>query len=131
VGFDLHGKKAGIVGTGKIGAVTAEIFRGFGMEVLAYDPFPRPDWAEAQGVRYVALSDVWAQADVVSLHVPLTPDTAHMINADSLAAMKPGVIVLNVSRGGLVDTTALISALKSGQVAGWDWMCMRRRRESF
>ncbi|MGA0333541.1 MAG: 2-hydroxyacid dehydrogenase [Kiritimatiellia bacterium] len=118
VGFDLFGKTAGIVGTGKIGALTAQILRGFGMEVLAYDPFPRQEWAQKYGISYRPLQDLLETADILSLHVPLLPETRHMINADSLSAMKRGALLLNVSRGDLVDTGALIEALKSGQLGG-------------
>jgi D-lactate dehydrogenase len=118
VGFDLYGKTAGIFGTGKIGKITAQIFRGFGMQVLAFDPFPQPQWAEEFGVRYVDLETLAAQSDVVSLHVPLTPETHYLIRRETLALMKRGVIIINVSRGALIDTTALIEALKSGHVGG-------------
>lgn len=118
VGFDLFGKTAGIVGTGKIGRVTAQILRGFGMEVLAYDPAPQPDWAAVHRVVYVPLPELFRHSDVVSLHVPLTPETHHLIRRETLAALKPGALLLNVSRGALMDTTALIDALKSGRLGG-------------
>jgi D-lactate dehydrogenase len=118
VGFDLHGKTAGIVGTGKIGRVAAQILRGFGMDVLAHDPAPQPEWAGAHGVTYVPLPELFRRSDVVSLHVPLTPETRHLIRHETLAELKPGVILLNVSRGALVDTTALIDGLKSGRLGG-------------
>lgn len=118
VGFDLHGKTAGIVGTGRIGALTAQIFRGFGMTVLAYDPVPNPDWAAEHRIHYVPLDQLLAQSDILSLHVPLTPETRHIINAETLRTLKPGAHLINVSRGGLVDTTALIAALKTGQLGG-------------
>ncbi len=118
VGFDLHGKTAGIIGTGRIGAITAEIFRGFGMKVLAYDPMPQQTWAIEKGIQYVALEEVISSSDVLSLHVPLVSDTHHLMNAESISCMKPGAILLNVSRGGLVDTTALIQGLKSGHLGG-------------
>jgi D-lactate dehydrogenase len=118
VGFDLHGKTAGIVGTGKIGRITAEIFRGFGMDVLAYDPFPDAAWAAQHRIDYVSRIDLFAQSDVISLHSPLTPETHHLINEPSLAAMKRGVYLVNTSRGKLIDTAALIEALKLGRVGG-------------
>jgi D-lactate dehydrogenase len=118
VGFDLQGKTAGIVGTGKIGRIVAQILRGFGMNVLAYDPFPNRDWAQAHGVKYVDAPALACGSDVVSLHVPLTPETRHLIRRETLARMKPGAILINVSRGALIDTTALIEALKSGQLGG-------------
>jgi D-lactate dehydrogenase len=118
VGFDIHGKSVGIVGTGKIGRITAEIFRGFGAKVTAFDKFPDESWATAAGVRYAALDEVFATSDILSLHVPLLPETHHMIREETLARMKPGVVLLNTSRGKLVDTSALIAGLKSGQVGG-------------
>jgi D-lactate dehydrogenase len=119
VGFDLHGKTAGLVGTGKIGRVTGEILRGFGMRVLAYDLFPDHRWAKKTGVEYVEdLSELLRDSDVVSLHAPLTPETKYMIRAETIALMKPGSILINSSRGALVDTKALIKGLKSGHLAG-------------
>ena len=107
-GFDLHGKTAGVVGTGKIGRIFAGICQGFGMKVLAYDAFPNP----ATGLEYVPLDRLLAESDVVSLHCPLLPETRHMINADSLAKAKPGFTLINTSRGGLVDSEALLAALR-------------------
>lgn len=118
VGFDLHGKTAGIVGTGKIGRIVAQILRGFGMKVLAYDPFPNREWATQYGVAYVDAVTLAGGSDVVSLHVPLTPETRHIIRAETLEHMKPGALLINVSRGGLIDTTALLDALKSGRLGG-------------
>ncbi|MEO7799398.1 MAG: 2-hydroxyacid dehydrogenase [Opitutaceae bacterium] len=118
VGFDLHGKTVGIVGTGKIGRIAAQIFRGFGAQVLAHDPVPSPDWALAHGVRYVDRDALLAASDIVSLHVPLLPETHHLLNADTLARTKPGVFIVNTSRGKLIDTTALIAALKAGRLGG-------------
>ncbi len=118
VGFDLHGKTIGIVGTGKIGRITAQIFRGFGTEVVAHDAFPLPDWAATHGVRYVEFDELLAASDVVSLHVPLLPETHQLLNAQTLARMKAGVFIVNTSRGKLIDTGALIAALKAGHVGG-------------
>ncbi|MCL4180161.1 MAG: 2-hydroxyacid dehydrogenase [Verrucomicrobia bacterium] len=118
VGFDLHGKTAGIVGTGKIGRIVAQILRGFGMRVLAFDPFPTPDWAAQQGVEYVDALTLAGLSDVISLHIPLTPETKHLIRRETIDRMKPGAILINVSRGALIDTTALIEALKSGRLGG-------------
>jgi D-lactate dehydrogenase len=118
VGFDLHGKTAGIAGTGKIGRIAAQIFRGFGMNVIAYDPVPSPDWAKANKVEYVDARTLAGSSDVISLHVPLNAETKHLIRAETIALMKPGVILINVSRGALIDTTALIEALKSGHLGG-------------
>ena len=118
VGFDLHGKTVGVVGTGKIGRIAAQIFRGFGTEVLAFDPIPSPEWASALGVRYMDFELLLAHSDIVSLHLPLTPATRHLLNAATFARMKPGAYLLNTSRGKLVDTAALIDALKSGRLGG-------------
>ena len=118
VGFDLHGKTAGLIGTGKIGRVTGQILRGFGMRVLACDPFPSLDWADANDITYTSLETIARTADVISLHTPLTPDTHHLIRRETLDLMKPGAILLNVSRGALIDTTAMIEALKSGRLGG-------------
>lgn len=118
VGYDLHGKTAGICGTGKIGRVVARILAGFGMKVLAYDPHPDTAWAAQQGVDYVEARVLAARSDIISLHVPLTPETRHLIRRETIELMKPGVILINVSRGALVDTTALIAALKRGHLGG-------------
>ena len=119
VGFDLYGKTAGLIGTGKIGRITGQILRGFGMRVLAYDPFPDHEWAKQTGVEYVETSsDVLRNSDVVSLHTPLTPETRHIIRAETIQLMKRGSILINVSRGALVDTRAVIQALKSRHLAG-------------
>jgi D-lactate dehydrogenase len=119
VGFDLYGKTAGIIGTGKIGRVTGQILRGFGMRVLVYDTFPDQEWAKQAGVEYVeATSALLQNSDVISLHTPLTPETRHTIRAETIKLIRPGSILINVSRGALVDTKALIQALKSGHLAG-------------
>ena len=118
VGFDLHGKTVGIIGTGKIGRIAAQILKGFGMRVLAFDPFPTPEWAVQYGVEYVETEMIFKESDIVSLHAPLTPETDHIIRTESIALMKPGVMVVNVSRGRLVHTTALIEGLKSGHIGG-------------
>lgn len=111
-GFDLYGKTVGIVGTGKIGRVFADICRGFGMNVLAYDKFPDA----GSGLRYVSLEELFEKADILSLHCPLTEETNHLINTDTLARMKEGVVLINTSRGALVDTDDLIAGIKSGKV---------------
>ena len=118
VGFDLHGKTAGIFGTGRIGRVAAQILRGFGMRVLAYDPYPSPEWAKTYGVEYADPRIIARESEVISLHTPLTPETHHLIRRETLELMKPGGILINVSRGALIDTTALIEALKSGHLGG-------------
>ncbi len=118
VGFDLYKKTAGIIGTGKIGRIAGQILRGFGMEVLAYDPFPNPEWALQNDVKYVPTEEIFRRSDIISLHTPLTPETDHIIGAESIALMKPGVMLVNVSRGRLVHTAAVIEGLKSGHVGG-------------
>ncbi len=107
-GFDLHGKTVGVIGTGRIGRIFIDICRGFGMNVIAYDQFPAKD----SGIRYVALEELFRESDIISLHCPLTDETRHMINADSIAAMKKGVVIINTSRGGLVDAEALLEGIK-------------------
>jgi D-lactate dehydrogenase len=118
VGFDLHGKTAGVVGTGKIGRATAQILRGFGMRVLAFDLFPSEDWAREHGVEYTDPRTLARECDVISLHTPLTPETRYIIRSETLELMKPGAILVNVSRGALIETGALIQALKSGRLGG-------------
>lgn len=111
-GFDLHGKTVGVVGTGKIGRIFADICQGFGMQVLAYDKFPNP----SSGLNYVELPELLEQADVISLHCPLTDETRHMIDSSAISRMKTGAVLVNTSRGALVDTEALIEGLKSRKV---------------
>ena len=104
----------GVIGTGKIGKIFSDICKGFGMNVLAYDKFPNPN----SGLTYVELPELFAKADVISLHCPLTEETHHMIDADSIAQMKPDTIIINTSRGGLIDTEALIEGMKQGKIYG-------------
>jgi D-lactate dehydrogenase len=118
VGFDLHGKTVGVVGTGKIGRCAAEVFRGFGCAILAHDPFPDASWATASGATYLPLDDLLQRSDIVSLHLPLTPETFHLLDEHTLARMKPGSYLVNTSRGKLVDTAALIDRLKTGLLGG-------------
>jgi D-lactate dehydrogenase len=122
VGVDLHGKTAGIIGTGRIGAAVARILNGFGCRILAYDTQPDERLAGEIGLAYASLDALSRQADVISLHVPLTPSTHHIIDAAALGRMKPGVILINTGRGALLDSRALIAALKTGHVgaAGLD-----------
>ncbi len=118
VGFDLNGKTVGVLGTGKIGRIVSQIFRGFGCSVVAYDPAPQLDWAATHGVVYADLDSVLSGCDILTLHLPLTPATHHLLNATSLARMRPGAFVVNTSRGKLIDSTSLIQALKSGRLGG-------------
>ena len=113
--FDLHNRTVGIIGTGKIGRITGQILSGFGCRILAYDLYPNEEFAEKYG-EYVALEELMRQSDIISLHYPLTPETHHLINAKAIALMKPGVILVNTSRGGLVNAQALIDGLKSKQI---------------
>ena len=115
LGFDLHGRVVGVVGTGQIGAVFAQIMVGFGCQVVATDPFPN-EACQRAGVRYVELDELVGDADIVSLHCPLTTATLHVIDAERLARMRDGVMLINTSRGGLVDTIAAVEALKSGKL---------------
>ena len=111
-GFDLHGKTVGIVGTGKIGRVFADICRGFGMHVLGFDPYP----AEGAGIEYVSEDELLARSDILSLHCPLTEENFHFLNADTLAKCKTGVVILNTSRGALIDAEALVESIKARKV---------------
>ena len=115
LGFDLHGQTVGIVGLGKIGGVVAHIVQGFGCRVLAHDEFA-PREARTPKIEFVPLDELFAQADIVSLHCPLTPQTRHMIDARAIDRMKPGVMLINTSRGALVDARAVIHGLKSGRI---------------
>lgn len=111
-GFDLYGKTVGVIGTGKIGSVFANIMKGFGCEVIAYDKFPS-DSLKNEGISYVDLITLWEHSDIISLHCPLTPETHHIVSKEALAHMKNGVMLINTSRGGLIDTKAVIEGLKS------------------
>jgi D-lactate dehydrogenase len=115
VGFDLHGKTAGVVGTGKIGEVVVRLLAGFGCRVLAHDPSPSPA-VTALGATYTTLERLLAESDVVTLHCPLTPDTHHLMNADAFRLLRKGAMLINTSRGGLIDTRAAIKGLKSGRL---------------
>ncbi len=116
LGFDLHGKTVGVIGTGKIGKTFIEVLKGFGVNILAYDAFPDKKYAEANGLKYVELPELYAQSDIISLHCPLMPETTHLINKQSIKQMKRGVMLVNTSRGKLVKAADLIEALKSGHV---------------
>ena len=111
-GFDLHGKTVGVIGTGKIGRIFTDICRGFGMRVLAYDRFPARD----SGIEYVALERLFAESDILSLHCPLTDETRHMIDAGAIEKMKKGVVIVNTSRGGLIDAEALLEGIKARKI---------------
>jgi D-lactate dehydrogenase len=115
LGFDFYQKTVGVVGTGKIGAVVARIMAGFGCRVLAYDVIHNPE-AVAAGAEYVSTEELFAKSDIITLHCPLVPETYHLINEESLARMKRGVMLINTSRGALIDTRSVIRALKSGKI---------------
>lgn len=118
MGRDLHGKTVGVVGTGHIGKVFIRIMQGFGCHMLAYDICPDHQLL-ATDVNYMPLDDLFSRSDIVALHCPLSPQTRHLINAQTLALMEPGTLLINTSRGGLVDTEAVLDALDSGQLAGY------------
>ncbi len=115
-GFDLHGKTVGIIGTGRIGRAFLSICRGFGMRVLAYDKFPAPELADGDTVRYVEPEVLFRESDIISLHCPLDEDTYHIINEETLSLCRQGVVILNTSRGALVDAEALLAGIKSRHV---------------
>jgi len=115
LGFDMHSKTVGVIGTGKIGVCLIRIMQGFGCNVIAYDPYPN-DEVIALGVKYTSLDELYAESHVISLHCPLTTETKHLINADSISKMRKGVMIINTSRGGLVNTVDVIEGLKSEQV---------------
>ena len=116
-GFDLAGKRIGIIGTGSIGKCVIRIARGFDMEVIAHDPFPDPSAARALGFVYVGLDELLKKSDIISLHVPLLPGTSHILNERAFSYMKKGVVIINTSRGGLIDTKALIDNLENRKIA--------------
>lgn len=111
-GFDLHGKTVGVIGTGKIGRVFIDICRGFGMRVIAYDKYPDL----SSDIEYTSLEELWKQSDVISLHCPLNDETKHIVNAESIGKMKPGVVLINTSRGGLIDSESLLEEIKRKRI---------------
>lgn len=117
-GFDLNGKTLGVLGTGKIGSKVIQIAKGFNMKVVAYDKFPNQKLAETLGFRYVDCQEVLEKADVITLHLPLSDETFHFINKESIATMKQGAVIINTARGGLIDSQALTEALVNGQLGG-------------
>ncbi|KAH0578481.1 hypothetical protein H2248_003627 [Termitomyces sp. 'cryptogamus'] len=132
MGFSLAGKTVGLIGTGKIGLITGRILaKGFCCNVLAHDPYPSPEAAD-NGIKYVdTLAEMLRQCDIVSLHCPLTAQTRYIINDDTLAMMKPGVVLINTSRGGLIDSYSLIRALKSGHIGAVGLDVYEREAEYF
>jgi D-lactate dehydrogenase len=122
IGFDMAGKTAGIIGTGKIGRVVINILKGFGVNILAYDFAPDKAYAKSAGIKYVPLDELFKRSDIITLHCPLTKETDHMINSAAIKKMKKGVMIINTGRGRLIDTKALISGLKTNKIgyAGLD-----------
>lgn len=118
IGFDIYGKTAGIIGGGKIGRLVAQILSGFEAKVLVFDPIQDLEWANKYGIKYVDLRYLLEKSDIISLHVPLLPETFHMIDDEAFNSMKSGVLVINTSRGKVINTVSLIKALKSGHVRG-------------
>lgn len=116
MGFDLHGCTIGIIGTGRIGMVFAQIMHGFGCSLLGYDKLPNPQFEVIGAAKYVDLPELLASSEVISLHCPLTQESHYLINAEAIAQMKPGVMLINTSRGGLVDTKAVIAGIKSVKI---------------
>lgn len=115
IGFDLHGKTVGVIGTGKIGQIFSRIMTGFGCRIVAHDPYPNRE-LEKSGVEYVGLDILYGTSDIISLQCPLTPETHHLIDQKALDQMKTGVMLINTSRGGLIDTKVLVGALKTGKI---------------
>lgn len=122
LGFDMHGKTAGVIGTGKIGKIVIQILKGFGMQVLCHDVYPDNDFAEKNGAKYVDLDTLYRNSNIITLHCPLTPENVHMINTDTISRMKDGVMIINTGRGKLINTRDLIEGLKSRKIgsAGLD-----------
>lgn len=122
MGFDMYGKTVGVIGTGKIAKVLVNILRGFGMKILGYDVYPDYEFAQQNEMTYVTLDELYAQSDIITLHCPLTPETEHIINRQSIDKMKKGVMIINTGRGGLINSEDLIEGLKSKKVgfAGLD-----------
>ncbi|QSX30560.1 2-hydroxyacid dehydrogenase [Shewanella cyperi] len=130
VGFNMHGKTVGIIGTGKIGLATIKILLGFGCKVLAYDPYINAELSKL-GVPYVGLDELFANADIISLHCPLTKDNHHLLRAETFAKMKSGVMVINTSRGGLLDAFDAMEALKHGQIGALGLDVYENEKELF
>ena len=116
LGFDLYGKTLGVIGTGKIAKVLVRMLSGFGMTILGYDPYPDEEFALVNAMQYVTLDELFQRSDIITLHCPLTPETRYVINAESIAKMKDGVMIVNTGRGQLIDTNALIDGLKSRKI---------------
>ncbi len=118
MGFDIYNKTVGVIGTGQIGKIVIQILKGFGVRILAYDVYPDKAFSEKVGFEYTDLEQIFKESDIITLHCPLTPETKYIINEESIAKMKDGVMIINTSRGKLIDTKALIKALKKGKIGG-------------
>jgi D-lactate dehydrogenase len=130
IGFNMHQRTAGVIGTGKIGVATMRILKGFGMRILAYDPYPSPLALEL-GAEYVDLDTLYAESDVITLHCPLTPENHHLLNATSFDKMKDGVMIVNTSRGALLDASAAIDALKKQKIGALGMDVYENERDLF
>lgn len=130
LGFDLNGKKVGVIGTGRIGRIFIRIMKGLGMEVTAYDPYPNQSHAEDLDFSYVELDELYKSSDIISLHCPLTSDTFHLIDKNAVALMKKNVMIINTSRGGLIDTKSLVDSLKEGKI-GYVGLDVYEEEENF
>ena len=130
VGFNMFGKTVGVIGTGKIGVATIKVLLGFGCKVIAFDPYPNPA-VEALNVEYLDLDTIYATSDIISLHCPLTADNHHLLNKESFAKMKPGVMVINTSRGGLLNAFDAMEALKLGQIGSLGLDVYENEKELF
>ncbi|MBI0249927.1 2-hydroxyacid dehydrogenase, partial [Yersinia pestis subsp. pestis] len=130
IGFNMHNRTAGIIGTGKIGVATMRILKGFGMRLLAFDPYPSEQALEL-GAEYVDLKTLYAESDVISLHCPMTPENHHLLNKQSFDQMKDGVMIINTSRGGLIDSTAAIDALKQQKIGSLGMDVYENERDLF
>ena len=130
IGFNMHGRTVGVIGTGKIGIATMRILKGFGMQILAFDPFKSPI-AEEIGATYVGLDELYARSDVITLHCPATPENYHLLNKESFDKMKEGVMIINTSRGSLINTTDAIEALKQRKIGALGMDVYENERELF
>ncbi|AUX93528.1 2-hydroxyacid dehydrogenase [Mixta gaviniae] len=130
IGFNMHGRTAGVIGTGKIGIATLRILKGFGMRLLAFDPYPNPQALDL-GAEYVDIKTLFKESDVITLHCPLTPDNHHLLDAAAFSQMKDGVMIINTSRGGLVDSQAAIDALKQQKIGSLGMDVYENERDLF
>lgn len=130
IGFNMHNRTAGVIGTGKIGVATMRILKGFGMKLLAYDPYPNPQALEL-GAEYVDLKTLYEKSDVITLHCPLTLENHHLLDANAFSQMKSGVMIINTSRGGLIDSDAAIEALKQQKIGSLGMDVYENERDLF